>query len=132
MLSGFDRTSEQNAMTGKVVLAMARAYLENGASVLLDQGFSKTDSMRPYLDLAVELGIPYFVFQLEAPDEVLLARLTKRPMPDQARTPVTHERIVHNIIAHHNGKYKHAATYDTTTLSPAEIADQIISKLHKF
>lgn len=128
-LSGFDRTPEQNRMTGKVVQAMAKTYLQNGASILLDEGFGKAEVMQPYLDLAAELSIPVFVFQLEAPDDVLLARLEKRPAPEQSRTPMPIDRTLRNISAHHDGKYQQAKTFDSTQLSPDEIAEKIVEEL---
>ncbi len=129
-LSGFDRTPEQNAMTGKVVRAMARTYLEAGASVLLDDGFTKAEIMQPYIELTAELHVPVFVFQLEAPDDVLLARLKKRPAPEQSKTPMPIDRTLRNITAHHTGKYQYATmTFDTTVLTPNEIAKRIAKKL---
>jgi predicted kinase len=128
-LSGFSRTSKQNAMTGHVVQAMARAYFQDGASVILDEGFGRAEVMEPYLDLADQLHVAVFVFQLDAPDEVLLDRLSRRPTPKDARVLMPLDRTVNNIATHRKHKYKHATIFDTAVLSPDLIADQVVREL---
>jgi predicted kinase len=130
-LSGFDRSPEDNAMTAEVVLAMYRTYLSHGVSAIVDQGFMRAEFIQPFIDFAHERHIPVFVYQLHAPEDVLLARLHTRPKPDAASAQPSPERILQNIRTHAEHRYREARVIDTAIQSPEDIVGTILKGISK-
>lgn len=123
-LSGFTRTKEENALTGRVVLAMAEEYLKHDKNVILDQGFMNEEYLKPYQELAKKYDAKTHIYQLEAPQEELLRRLNNREKPPQAQKKLSEEKTLKNIQTYHEHK-RDVKTYDTSKMSPEEITQDI-------
>ncbi len=81
-VSDFSRTPDENRVAGKIVLAMCDTYLQNNTSVILENGFKTQELMSPYLHLAKSLEITCYIYQIEAPRDILIERLSLRPKPE--------------------------------------------------
>ena len=56
----------------------ARAILESGDAAIVDATFLKTNHRARFMSLARELGVPFTILALDAPDSVLETRVTHR------------------------------------------------------
>ncbi len=59
LVSGFRRTRVQNQMTREIVLAMAKEYLKQGVSVIIEQGM-KQEQITVYKKLAKTAKVNFF------------------------------------------------------------------------
>lgn len=125
-LSDFERLDrdEVHEISAGVMRQMAKEYLQYDISVLLPQAFWKKEYIDPYLALAEENGIPIFVYQLEAPREMLVERIAGR-----LRKPVSQERVQMNLDTWEKHRYQLGKVFDTSKLTPAEIAQAILDDL---
>lgn len=129
-VSDFSRTPEENRVAGKIVLAMCDTYLQNNTSVILENGFRTGELMLPYLELAENLEIRSYVYQIEAPRSVLMERLSLRAKPEAAKTPVSIERITSNIDSYLINKYPSPRRiFDSSQLFPEEIVERILQDM---
>lgn len=128
-VSDFRRTKEDNAIARKALLAMCAAYLKNGISILLVQGFVNDEAMAPFLKLAKRARARLLLYRLHAPREVLLRRLSQRPKAALARKPVPKTRILRNLRLHAAHRYEGATLLDTSELDPGRVADRILKDL---
>ncbi|MBI4185873.1 AAA family ATPase [Candidatus Berkelbacteria bacterium] len=124
-VSDFTRSSEDNAMTADVVLAMGREYLKHGLNIILDQGFMRKEFLHPYIQLAKKEKAHLLIYQLEAPRDILLGRITSRPKPDSAKRKVSKTKTLKNIRTYFENKYAKAQIIDSSTLTPKQIVDMI-------
>ena len=128
-ISDFERGERDNAISGAVLQAMCKEYIKHDINILLPQGFWKKKYLEPYLKLAEENNLNLFVYQLEAPREVLLERLKNRPKPEPAITPVPQERIIQNLNTWEENRYQLGKVFNTVELSPEEIVQLILKDL---
>jgi predicted kinase len=98
-VSGFKRTRPQNAMTRAVVFAMTKEYIKQGVNVIIEQGI-KNEQVDKYKKLTKKLKVNFFMFQLEAPKEVLLKRVASR-IPTPGRIKVSKARVLRNYKAYY-------------------------------
>lgn len=124
-LSDFERTDADNAIIGKVMLAMAKAFLEQDCNVLIDQAFWKIEYVQPFIDLANERGAKLHFYQLEAPVEVLRERIKNRPIKP-GRPPYPEGRVENNLKLWGGNRYELGQTFDTSKVSLESIADIIL------
>ncbi len=96
-VSDFKRDYEDNHMTLLVLLRMIDEYLKNGINILIAQGLYKREHFEPYIKIAKKKNLKLFMYQLEAPKEVLLERILKRPKPAEARTLISKTRVMNNL-----------------------------------
>ena len=131
-VSHFNRTEEQNKVAKAVLLVMVHEYLKQGVSVLVDEGMMRPGAMDPFIAVAQESKVPFFVFQIEAPREVLLERLAQRPMPLAAKEPVSPDRIAANIDNYYANKYEAPTlVLDSSKVSTEDVVHQIMLKLEE-
>lgn len=71
-------TQEMSAKVYAEMLAQAEAALAAGYTVILDAAFLRQEDREAAAALAVRLGVAFSGFWLDAPDEVLVARLDAR------------------------------------------------------
>lgn len=79
--SGFDTgiyTREMSQATYARLTELAREVASAGLPVIADAVFLERAHREPFAAIARELGIPFLIFDLMAPREVLRARLTER------------------------------------------------------
>lgn len=128
-IAGFNRTPEENKLAAHLVESIARTALEDGASVCVEQGFMRAEYMEPYIKMAHGLGVELLVYQIEAPREALIERLTSRKTPTEAKTQVSREKIEKNIDSYFENKYKQAKVIDSQNLAPEQISEMIMKDL---
>ena len=128
-ISGFDRSSEGNRLVARLVESLARTALTDGMSVCVEQGFMKAEYMFPFINLAKEIGVRLFVYQIEAPRDILIERLKPRKTPVDAKSPVSMEKIEKNLDNYFNNKYSQAKVIDSGKYSPDEISQFILKDI---
>ena len=129
-LSGFVRSKPQNATANAVTLAMVKAYLAHGASIMMDQSFVNPTATEPYIRAAKSARVPVVTIRLDAPLTTLLARLATRPKPTSAKTAVTKTRIMRNIRGYYAKPVpKGVVTVQTDGRTPEEIASDVLKQL---
>lgn len=124
-ISGYSRTSAENEVVAGLVASLTFKALDKGLNVCVEQGFMKSEFLEPYIRKTKELDIPIFIFQLEAPREVLLSRILNRPKAEHAKQPISQEKVEKNLDTYFTYKYKRARIIDTSKKSPASIAEEI-------
>ncbi|MBN2585213.1 AAA family ATPase [Patescibacteria group bacterium] len=56
--------------------AVAKKIMTDGQTVIVARGFSSVDSIQPYIKIAEELHMPYSIFRLDVPTEILKQRVS--------------------------------------------------------
>jgi predicted kinase len=130
-VSDFKRDKEDNRMTSKVVQRMTEEYLKHKINILIPQAFWKKENIDQYIKLAEEAGVKVFIYQMTAPKEVLMERLSKREKPSQAPTPMTQEKIEANYQTWKDNQYGLGKVFDTSKMSSEEIASEILAEMMK-
>lgn len=59
-------------------LSLARNYLNEGHTVIIDKAFGSYEYVRPFVDLTKEIGVDSYYFKLVAPLNVLIKRVEDR------------------------------------------------------
>ncbi len=129
-LSDFERNNEDNGLISKVMLSMAKTFLEQGCNVLIEQGFWKKEYVEPYINLANEFRTDLHFYQLEAPIEVLRERAHVRP-DTPGKIPLTKERIENNLKTWKENRYDLGKVFDTTEFSSEEVVKFILVDIKK-
>jgi predicted kinase len=128
-ISDFKRCPADNEIVRNVVVAMAKEYLKEGISVIIEQGMRK-DSIEALKKTAKKYHAKCLVYQLDAPKNLLLARVHERPrLPGKPR--ISNARIERNYRAHLEHKYKGAVVLDVAKLSARQVAGRILSDLKR-
>jgi predicted kinase len=128
-ISDFERGERDNAISAAVLRQMAQEYIKQGISILLPQGFWKKEYLQPYIKLAEENNLQLHVYQLEAPRDILLDRISKRPKAELATSPVPQERVEKNLKTWEENRYEMGKTFNTGEHSPEEIVQLILKDL---
>lgn len=89
-LSATDRAAADSAVydaastqkTYDRLLAIARTILESGRSAIVDAAFLQAKQRTPFQDLAAVLGVPFFIFFVHAPVEIMRQRILQRSMAE--------------------------------------------------
>jgi hypothetical protein len=71
-------TEDAGRLTYARLLRLAREIILAGYGVLVDATFLKAAQRGPFRELAAELGCPFTILALDAPNRVLLERVTER------------------------------------------------------
>lgn len=71
-------SKEWTDKTYKEIFKKAEEFLMKGSSVIIDGSFKKKNQRKLILDLAVEMGIRFFIIETICKDEEIRKRLTKR------------------------------------------------------
>lgn len=132
-LSVCSRTKRCNQMTADIILAMCKRYIEHGASLLLEQSFRSPQIIEPYLKLAKKKGIVLYLYELTAPENVLLKRVKSRPKPKFAKKKLPIKRVKANINCYLNPRRSSSARiiFDTSRLSRKIIVQTIMQDIKK-
>ena len=136
--SDFKRGDIQNSKVEEVVYAMARTYLRQGFSVILENGFWK-NTLRAkyrnaYLRYAKRNKIKTFIYHLTTPAEVSFERVAKRKAKSKSQKlhpPNPLQRIRRNITEHEKRRFRDGEDIDTVKHSPLQITKLIIRDLQK-
>lgn len=130
LVSGFRRTKAQNHMTREIVLAMAKEYLKQGVSVIIEQGM-KQEQITIYKKLAKSAKVNFFMYKLEASKEVLFKRVAQREqLPN--RPKVTQARVLRNYRLYNlynKNSHPEAKIINTEKQSLAQIVRYILKDI---
>ncbi len=123
-ISDFKRIPEDNEIVRNVIMQMAKEYLRQGISVIIEQGMRK-DAIVRMTRMAKRYDARCFVYQLEAPKPLLLARIHGRPrLPGKPR--ISNARIERNYRSHAEHKYMDAIVLDAEKFTAQRIANRIV------
>lgn len=125
-ISDFERGERDNAIAAAVLIQMCKEYVQQGISLLLPQGFWKKEYLEPYKKIAQDHNLRFFIYQLEAPKELLLERIAQRPVPALAKTPVPQERIVKNLATWEEHRYHEGKIFNTAEMTPEQVVKEIL------
>jgi len=128
-VSGFKRTTPQNEMTRSVLMGMARAYLKQGVSVILEQAIRK-DQVVKYKKIAKANKARFLIYQLEAPKDILFKRVIKRP-PPPGKSKVARSRIIRNYKIYNSRKPFTATILNSKDLTAKQVANHILKDIMK-
>lgn len=128
-VSDYSRSKKDTDITRKVLLAMCEAYLKNGVSILMPQGFLHPASLGLFLRLAKKMRCDLHLYRLQAPRHVLLKRIHARGKAAEARTSIPKTRILRNLRLHAKHQYEGATFLDTSVLSPRQVMNAILKDL---
>jgi predicted kinase len=123
-----ENNTDDLIMSKKIGQAMARTYLENGFSVIVEKALTREEYVKDFTKLAKN-GIRLFVYQIEAPLEVRMKRIKERPIPHYFKTQVESDKVVRNTRNYERYKYKHARVFNSEKLTPDQIVDAILSEI---
>jgi predicted kinase len=122
-ISDFKRIPADNEIVRNVVLVMAKEYLRQGVSVIIEQGMRKKQ-ISILRRVTKQYGARFFIYQLDAPKKLLFRRIKQRPKkPGKPR--VSNARIERNYKSHMRYKYAGAVVLDAEKMSARQIANLI-------
>jgi predicted kinase len=117
----------------EMVWATMRVALHRGFSVVKEGSLLATEKL---LEHAEESGVPLFVANIEAPEEVLLRRFKERveESKDNPDIPISNtslDRFKELQKKYFNVKMDSPLEFDSSTETPEEIVDQIVEHLRE-
>jgi predicted kinase len=122
LISDYKSDNHDLTLAGNIGLNMAEIFLVDGLDVIVEKAFCKQEYIQPFIDLADKLGISYFLFNIEAPLEILIERSKNRSMDTNQKF---NEEKVRRICAEYQENKVEARTFDTDKNSTEEIADKV-------
>ncbi len=127
-VSGFKRTKVQNKKARAIVMAMAKEYLKQGISVIVDDAM-KQEQITAYKKIAKAAKATFLTYKLNASKEVLLIRVSARTLiPGRPKVSLT--RVQRNYKLYNNfNKHKNAVVFNTEKLSPKQILNLILKDI---
>ena len=126
-ISDFKRVPADNEIVRDVVAAMAREYLKHGINVIIEQGMRK-DAIDALKRTAKKVGADCFVYQLDAPKQLLLERIHQRPRL-KGKPRISNARIERNYRAHLQYKYPDAIVLDAEKSTAEQIVRRILKEI---
>lgn len=126
LISGFKRDERNNAVVRAVGPATARAFLEHGMNVIVEQPFN-LELARKYQRLGKRLNVKTVTIQLAASRELSLRRIEKRNKGARTwKTPhVVQARLLRNLRRHENRPPISTYVIDTSNRTARQIAAEI-------
>ena len=109
---------------------MCKEYVKQGINLLLPQGFWKKEYMDPYIAFAKENDLKIFIYQLEAPRDVLLQHIGERTVPI-GRSPVPQERILKNLQTWQDNKFVVGKVFNTEKMPAEEIVKAMLEDINR-
>lgn len=122
-------TPQQRLRTYRSLLDDVVATLQAGRSVVVDASFARAEFRRPFVDAAVRLGVPWCLARVEAPEDLIRARLAARTHgPSDADFQVyLHERGALEPPDELPGG--HVLTLTSMVEPPEELASHVLERL---
>jgi predicted kinase len=125
-ISAFKRDDRANEKVNRVVLDMARSFLNQGYSVIVEQGF-REGWVEMYQTLGSELKVKTITVQLQVPRDILLQRVSERNrQPHPTNKPrVPQSRVLRNIRKQLNKSPVESIKIDSSVKSAKEVAAEV-------
>lgn len=127
-ISDFKRVPADNEIVRNVVGVMAKEYLRQGISVIIEQGM-REKQIKALQRMVKQYNARCFTYQLEAPKSLLLQRISRR-VKVAGKPKISKARIERNWRAHLKYKYPNAVIMDSEKLSAQKIASLILKAVN--
>lgn len=132
IVSGYKLDSYEHInLAAKTGVAMTNLYLKEGINVIVEKAFTKEEFLKSFLNL-IKTKSNIFIYQIEVPLNIGLARVKERE--DKKETMPKNklkEKITRNHMNYNQFKYKKARVFDSSKLSPRNIANSILKEVNK-
>lgn len=128
-VSDFNSDNADFQLTFRIEKVMIREYLTSGVSVILEKAFSEKELIDDLKFLAEELSASVFIYQLEAPLEVVKERINQRPPSSKRKIPPTADKIERSHARYLASKHDQAKIIKTEKMSSEEIVEEIIKDI---
>ncbi len=103
-------------MTYERLLQLTRRLIENGRPVIVDAAFLHSAQRIPFQALARELGVPFFIFDIQASEVALRKRIAARARMDRDASDAGLEILTHQLVQHDRlaaNEMQHVIAVDT-------------------
>ena len=127
-ISDFERGVRDNRIAKEITFEMAKKYLDNNISVIIEQSFKSESEIKEYEKLAKKYAVSLYKFQLFATPKIAFQRVLSRQESSNIKVPKKH--IKFNIGLFKNKKDKGFFIIDTSDISSEEV-QKIILKIIK-
>ena len=126
-ISDFERGDRDNQIARNVVLAMTKEFLMNDISVIVEQPLKSAEEINKYENLASELKIKIYKYQLYVSPEIAYARINNRQKDSDHKVP--DDRIRRNIAIFENHEGYGFKLIDTSEIGSELVAEEILKEL---
>lgn len=129
MISDYNKSPADLSVAGRVGAGMARAFIAEGMSVLVEKAFTEDRWLKLFLE---DVGLPKtktYIYQLECSLPTAWARVKNRQKGKPKKKQQPKSKVVRNHTHFQEGRYVHAKVFDTEKLSTAQIAKEILAEL---
>jgi len=134
-VSDYDRSKNDILISNAVLMRMCDEYLKQGINLIIPQGFWQEKSRKKeyvsfsdFTELAKKHKAKLYIYQLDAPVNILLARIKKRK-PSNPSNLFPIKRTKSNISKWKANKYDLGQTFYTDTTSSKEIISSILNDI---
>jgi predicted kinase len=121
-------TREASLQTYARLLELAKVIIEAGFNIIVDAAFLKYEQRVDFQQKADELGVPYVIVEVTAPDDVLRQRITSREkgVSDADLSILEHQLSSREVM--HASELGSAITLDTSeTIDYGALIQSIMS-----
>jgi predicted kinase len=127
--SDFSRSDRDIDVSLKVLLSMARTYLNEGFNLLIEENFIDKKVMEKFISLSKNKKTKLLVYHLEVPKNILLSRIYKRSKNHEKKgiPPLSKSFILKNLKTHR--KHENSISIDGQNKSQLELAKIILKDL---
>ena len=127
-VSDFRRDFEDNEAVARITESMEREFLAKGFNVLLPQGMWKKEYLDYHLKIVEDFGIDLYMYQLEAPREVLIERIRNRRRKEGSPEQ-TEGRAERNLDTWEENRYEYGKHISTVDYEPEEVVEIILKDI---
>lgn len=117
----------------KIGASIARTYLKNKISVIVEKAFTQEKYLKDFIKETKAKKSDTHIFQIECDLETRIKRVKKREQErinkgDKIKR-LTKRKILGNSENYRLYKYKNAKVFDSSKLSPQQIANEIVKEV---
>ncbi len=137
-ISGFEKDHIYNKISQEIIVVVVEEYLKRGISVIIEWAMNK-DRTESFLEIAKKYDARAFIYQLEAPRDLLIQRVKDRTatslnmldLPEQNIKNIE-ENFEKNYTFHVENRYKNANVIDSEKLTPPQIVELMIKDINQW
>lgn len=108
--------------------AIANVYLKDGIDTIVEKAFTREEFIKQFLR-NIKIKCKKFIYQLEAPLEIRITRVKKRPLPLGVKKRSPKSKVVRNDSHYKEFKYTKAIVFDSSKLTPRQIVNRIVNDI---
>ena len=111
-----------------VGVLMAKEYLNRGFNVVVEKAFTTEQFVNAFIkSLGNKSKVK--IYQIEAPFDLRVKRIDKRGLPKGVKVKPSLRKIKRNTEHYNERKYQNAIVFDSSKLTPNQIANKIIGDI---